>query len=710
MQPKESGRFERIYFSIKGMQSVQCAEKIEASLLRKEGVKEASVNLFLKRGFVAFQGDSSFFKSFQEEMSKIGYQIDLHENEKTAVWSYSFEQFFYALLTSAPLLISKVFESAFGEPLLTPPVQMLLASLIQLIFALPVYVRSARSFKERSFWKEFLTALAIFSAYLYSLFLWITGYEGPYYFEVSAAITTSLLLGRWLEERCLEKAKEMPAELADMLPKKTRVKIGDFFEEKESSFLFPGDIVMTSQGEKIPVDGMVIEGASLVDESVLTGEGERVLKRPGDPVLGGTTALDGRLIIRSEKVGKDTVAGEILNMVEKALDTKAPFQEIIEKALPFYIPLVLLISLITLFSGLSEGEFGVLRAIAVLAVACPAAFAYAAPFVFLGATVLGAKSGFIFRNAAAVEKTGRLNLMIFDKTGTLTLGEPRIVEIVPLSALSEKEILSLAASLEMNASHPLSKAVVAKAKEMNVLKGRAAKPEFKPGAGLSGEIGESRYFLGSELFTLEAGHLIHEDIHTGRDKTKIYLFDEKQLLGRLVVEDPMRESSWHSVRQLKLLNVVPVMVTGDNQGVTEAISRRLGINTFFSDVLPQGKLEKVDFYKKSGQKVGFVGDGINDSLAIAEADVGFAMGSGVYVVHESSDVTLFGNDLMSVGQAIHLSRKALAKIRQNLLLAGVNALLFIPLASLGILNPVVASLIMAISPATIIVNSLLLKR
>ncbi|CRX38921.1 heavy metal translocating P-type ATPase [Estrella lausannensis] len=712
MQPKNSGRRERIRFTVQGMRSVRCAEKIEASLLKMQGVKDASVNFTLKRGEIDFEEGTFSFHFFQKEMAETGFEIAFDKSEKNAKWSFPFEQFFYALLTGAPLFVSKGFESVFDQPLLTPAARLILATLMQLMFALPIYLRAIRSFRDGDPYKEFLASLAVFSAYFYSLFLWLTGYASPYYFEVSAGIVISLLLGRWLDKRCLERVSEVAAELADKLPKKTLVKIGNFFEEKDVSFLFPGDIVMIAPGEVIPTDGIVLEGASLVDESALTGEGERALKRSGDHVLGGTMALDGRLIIRSEKVGRDTVAGQLLNMVEKNLDTKAPVQLNVDRFLPYFIPIVLLIAFITLLYGLSaaDGRSGALRAIAVLAVASPVAIVYGAPFVFLVASVLGAESGFVFRSAAVVEKTGRLNVVIFDKTGTLTLGEPRVVEIIPLSTLSEKEIISLAASLEMNASHPLSKAVLAKAREMNALRERADNPEFRPGAGLSGEIDACRYFLGSKLFASEAGHSIKEDENAREDKTKIYLFDDKQLLGTLVVEDPIRESSWHSLRQLKLLNIVPVMVTGDSQGVAEAIARRLDITTFFFDVLPQGKQEKVELYQKNGQKVGFVGDGINDSLAIADADVGFAMRSGSFALHESSDVTLFGNDLMSVGQAVDLSRNALSKIRQNHLFAAISTLIFIPLASFGILNPVAASLIMAISPAVVIANSLLLRR
>lgn len=699
-------------FKIEGMRSVEGEKKLEESFLQLKGVKEVSISFSTRKGYVVFHKEPLPFEALNDAAMKCGCTLSLKEDRGSKGLPKELKQFLVSGLISLPLILSTAYEAVKGEPLINPPVQLLLASTAQILFGSQFYLGALRSLKAGAPGADLLIALGTFSAYLYSFLSFALSLKNHPHFDTSALIITCALFGKWVEAKSFKRARGLVAELAHVLPEKARMRIGGFFEKKDASDLFSGDIVKVLPGEKIPVDGVILEGVSIIDESTITGEGKGAEKKSGDFVFGGTIVLEGELIVRAEKVGKDTAAGVVYCMVEKALKTKAPIQRTADLLSLYLVPAALLLALVTFscYAFLGEFEKGLVSAIAVMVVASPSAIQLAAPAVVAVAFALGAKSGILFRSASAIEKAGKLDLVIFDKTGTLTLGEPHVAEIIPFGGESPARILSLAASLEMNAEHPLARAIIAEAKKEAAPFISAEKPQLRPGAGVSGEVGGVRYFLGSKSFAEEAGFTVPDDLPGSKDKTEMFLFSQAGLIGMLKVDDPVRESGFDSVRQLKLLHVVPVMVTGDNHNAARSIAERVGISAFFSDVLPKGKLEKVEFYKRSGHRVGVVGDGINDAFSIAEADVGFAMGSGVRIAMESADVSLLGNDLMSVGTAIHLSRKSLFKVRANLLFAFFYNTLLIPAGVFGFLSPAVAALLMSLSSLAVLVNSLSLRR
>jgi Cu+-exporting ATPase len=476
------------------------------------------------------------------------------------------------------------------------------------------------------------------------------------------------------------------------------------------------EIFIVRAGENVPVDGEVIEGHSSVVEAMLTGESLPVAKSAGAKVYAATLNQEGMLRCRATGVGSHTLLAEIIRLVEQAQGSKAPIQRLADTISGVFVPTVVALSLATfaLWWWLG-GSFtaALVNAVAVLVIACPCALGLATPTAIMVGTGRGARAGILVRNAAALERAEKIRTLIVDKTGTLTEGKPAVTDIMPVGDATEQRLLSLAAALEQGSRHPLAQAILAEARRRGLDLPALSHFLSIPGKGVGGEIAGKACLLGSPAHLTETGlapdAAILSRLHT-EGKTVVALAEDGILLGYLAIADQLRDSSARAVARLKKMGIEVIMLTGDNHGTAAAIARQAGIDSFRAEVLPQHKAEEVENIRGRGTVVGMVGDGINDAPALAAADVSFAIGAGSDVAIEVADVTLMRNDLNSVADAISLSRATLGKIRQNLFFAFIYNVLGIPLAALGMLNPVIAGAAMAMSSVSVVSNSLLLKR
>jgi Cu+-exporting ATPase len=467
-------------------------------------------------------------------------------------------------------------------------------------------------------------------------------------------------------------------------------------------------------GESVPVDGVVLEGDSSVNESMLTGESVPVHKQGGDRVLAATVNGNGQLICRATGVGSHTLLAGIIRLVEAAQGSKAPVQRLADQVAAVFVPVVMVIAVITLFGNWWwQGEFtpALINAVAVLVIACPCALGLATPTAIMVGTGKGAQQGILIRNAAALELAEKINVLAVDKTGTLTEGAPRVTDVLPVDGVDENTLLMLAASLEQGATHPLAQAVVARAAGLSLQ--APTNVEVLVGKGLQGKVGERHVLLASPAGLAELGHALDDALLAplqSAGKTVVGLLADQRFMGLLAIADPLRATTADAVAKLQQMRVEVLMLTGDNQRTAAAIAQRVGIQHFEAEVLPQRKSAAIAELRARGRHVGMVGDGINDAPALAAADVSFAMGAGSDVALEAADITLMRDDLMDIAAAISLSRATLRKIRQNLFFAFIYNVLGIPLAALGMLNPVIAGAAMAASSVSVVSNSLLLKR
>lgn len=587
-------------------------------------------------------------------------------------------------------------------------IQFALATIVQFVFGWRFYVGSYYALKSLTGNMDLLVCLGTTAAYVFSAVVFLFSLPYHTYFESSATIITLILLGRLLEMRTMQKSSKALQELLKLQPKTANVQKNGKWESIPIDQMNIGDIFQVKPGEQIPVDGIVIESSSYVDESMLTGESMPLFKSAGMVLFGGTQNLEGALIGKTTAVGKKTALEGIIRLVEQAQNSKAPIQKKADQLSAIFVPLVLFISLVTFFAwwgwskDLSEA---LINAVAVLVIACPCALGMATPTVIMVASGRGAKAGILIKNAEAIEKAEKLQVIAIDKTGTLTQGKPKLTDVIP----NTEDVRQLAAALEESSEHPVAKAISSSYQGKKEI---VSHFEAIPGKGISGIIKDQQYFVGSIKWMEEKGFKIERyitDPLEDEGKTVVALSTDSKVIGYLAVADTLRPYSKQGVDLLKELGVNVVMLTGDHTQTAKAIAQETGISTFFAEILPQDKAKAVEQLKKQN-KVGMVGDGINDAPALAAADVGFAMRSGTDVAIESSDITLMRSDLRQVADAIDLSKATLRKIRQNLFFAFIYNALGIPLAAFGLLNPIIAGGAMALSSLCVLANALLLNR
>jgi Cu+-exporting ATPase len=646
-----------------------------------------------------------------------------------------------ALLT-APLLAMMLGALLPGQPLhhlLPPPLmgwlELLLATPVVLWGGWPFFVRGAQSVVNRSPNMFTLIALGVGVAYLYSVaavvapglfppsFRDAAGRVGTY-FESAAVIVTLVLLGQVLELRARGRTGAAIRALLGLAPTHARrVRADGGEEDVPLDRVQVGDLLRVRPGEKVPVDGAVTEGRSAVDEALVTGESMPVEKGPGSRVVGGTLNGTGTLLLRAEKVGADTLLARIVQMVAQAQRSRAPIQRLADRISAWFVPAVVVVAVVTFVAWAVAGPeprmaYAVVNAVAVLIIACPCALGLATPMSIMVAAGKGATLGVLFRNAEAIEVLRSVDTLLVDKTGTLTEGKPRLLDVVPVREGAGDEMLRLAAAVELGSEHPLAAAIVGAAKERGLALERAADFESRTGRGLTGEVGGRRVVLGSAGLMAESGidtrplDARAEELRR-EGRTVVFLAADGALAGLLAIGDPIKPTTAEAIRALHAAGLRIVMVTGDNRTTAEAVGRNLGLDEVVAGVLPEHKVEVVKRFQAEGRVVAMAGDGVNDAPALAQAQVGIAMGSGTDVAMESAGVTLVRGDLRGIVRARRLSEATLSNIRQNLFFAFVYNVLGVPIAA-GVLHPftglllspAVAAAAMSLSSVSVIGNAL----
>jgi Cu+-exporting ATPase len=638
---------------------------------------------------------------------------------------------------TAPILVLAMGSMFFPNAIPPQPwIEAALATPVVLWGGWPFFVRGAQSVRNRSLNMFTLIALGVGVAYLFSLVVLLfpsllpvsmAGHGGrvPVYFEAAAVITTLVLLGQVLELRARGQTGAAIRSLLQLAPKTARQIRPDGKEEDVSlDQVHPGDRLRVRPGEKVPLDGVVEEGESAVDESMVTGEPMPVEKKPADKVIGATVNQSGALIVRVEKTGKDTLLARIVEMVSEAQRSRAPIQKLADKVSGIFVPVVIGIAVLTFIIWLISGSlaYAIVNAVSVLIIACPCALGLATPVSIMVASGKGASMGVLFRNAEAIEKMGEVDTLVVDKTGTLTEGKPKLVTINAAEHWTEKDLLTIAASLEQGSEHPLASAVVNGAAERSVIPGRAESFRAISGKGVTGRVENRMVAIGTlklveELGIVGNGWGSRAEALRVEGQTALFIAVDGKLAGLLGIADPIKPTTPQAVRDLKEAGVRVVMLTGDSKTTAQAVARKLGIDEVLSEVLPDQKKAAIEGLQKAGRIVAMAGDGINDSPALAQANVGIAMGTGTDIAIEAADVTLVKGDLRGVARARLLSRATMTNIRQNLFFAFVYNVLGIPVAA-GVLYPVarlllspmLAAAAMSLSSVSVIGNALRLRK
>ncbi|SDH55818.1 heavy metal translocating P-type ATPase [Propionivibrio dicarboxylicus] len=713
---------------LEGMTCAACAARIEKVLNRLPGV-EAAVNLASERArlrIVPGVVDTARILAAIEKAGFKGRVADDRSREeekarKLAAYQAELRRFWISAALTLPL-VAQMVTMFNGFDLSGHGHQDLLPRWLQLALATPVQFWIGWRFYDGG-WKalrggganmDVLVALGTSAAYFFSLIVTLIGHHAmPVYFEASAAVITLVLLGKLLEARAKARTTAAIESLVRLQPRTARVERNGQLVELDAALLIPGDIFIVRPGESLPVDGEVIEGASSVNEAMLTGESMPVAKGAGDRVFAATANGEGMLRCRATGVGEHTLLAGIIRLVAEAQGSKAPVQRLADRISAIFVPVVCAIAALTFAFWWSQGgvfSVALVNAVAVLVIACPCALGLATPTAIMVGTGQGARSGILVKNAAALELAEKVRVLAVDKTGTLTRGEPVVTDVVPLT-LDRPEALRFAAGLEQGSEHPLAKAVLQCASAESVALPAVSEFIAVPGRGVEATIDGRRLRLGApDWFDGIALPAAQIDALQGEGKTVVVLAEGTMALALLAIADPVRETSRDAVARLKALGVHVVMLTGDNVRTAAAIAAQVGIDDFRAGISPADKSAAVDALKTGGRLVAMVGDGINDAPALAAADVSFAMGAGSDAAIEVADITLVRSDLHGVGDAIRLSRATLGKIRQNLFFAFIYNILGIPLAAAGMLNPVVAGAAMAMSSVSVVSNSLLLKR
>ncbi|MGE5027113.1 MAG: heavy metal translocating P-type ATPase, partial [Betaproteobacteria bacterium] len=647
----------------------------------------------------------------------IGTSREEEKQRRAAAYRKELRVFWIAAVLTLPL-VAQMGPMLFGQHAELFPrwLQWLLATPVQFWAGKRFYIGAWHALRGGGANMDVLVALGTSMAYFLSAAVTLFGLNQHVYFEAGAAVITLVLMGKLLEARAKAGTSAAIEELVRLQPKTARIERNGEIVEVDAASLKVGDVFIVRAGESIPVDGEVIEGRSSVVEAMLTGESLPVVKLAGAKVFAATQNQEGMLKCRATGVGAHTVLAGIIRLVEQAQGSKAPIQRLADVISGIFVPVVVAVSLITFGLWWSlNGEFAtaLINAVAVLVIACPCALGLATPTAIMVGTGNGAKAGILIRNAEALERAEKIHTLVVDKTGTLTVGRPTVTDIVPVGGASTEEVLRLAAALEQGSEHPLAKAVTERAAEAGITPGAMTGFSAVTGKGVQGEIGDRLCRLGSPAFLIEQGLKIEEDTLIRlqqQGKTVVAVSEAENILGYLAIADALRASSASAVARLQAMGIEVVMLTGDNAATARAIAAQAGIGRYLAEVLPQDKAAEIQQLKAQGKVVGMAGDGINDAPALAAADVSFAVGSGADVAIETADVTLMRSDLASVADAIDLSRATLKKIRQNLFFAFIYNVLGIPLAALGMLNPVIAGAAMAMSSVSVVSNSLLLKR
>lgn len=727
-------------YKITGMHCASCATNIENAVKKVSGVDSANVNFANEKLTVGFEGGRKIEADVVKTVKKLGYtaskpeSIGQERDAKNKEIQKLIRKFFFALLLSLPILIISM-------PQLLMPLGINVEMLMDfpgrklLLFALttPIqfgigwqfYKGAWAAAKNRASNMDTLVAIGTSAAYFYSVATTFA-IEGDAYYEIAALLITFIILGKYLEARAKGNANEAIKKLMGMQAKTAKVRRNGKEIDMPIEEVKVGDIVIVRPGEKIPVDGVITKGTTSIDESMISGESIPVEKNIGDKVIGATINKNGAIEFKTIQIGEGTMLAQIVKLIEEAQGSKAPIQRIADKISYYFVPTVIALSLITFIAWyfiVGQGFLAsMLFAVAVVVIACPCALGLATPTAIMVGTGKGAENGILIKSGEALETAQKLNVIIFDKTGTLTHGKPEVTDIVAFLT-NKDEVLKLAASLEKLSEHPLAEAIVKKAEGENLKLLEAKKFKAVPGHGVEGVINGKRIFLGNRKLFKDEKINIDEKLEStlekleNEGKTAMIVGESKKIIGVIAVADTLKENSSDAIQMLKKMGLETVMITGDNERTAKAIAEEVGISHVLSEVLPEDKANEVKKLQSEGKVVAMVGDGINDAVALTQADIGIALGSGTDVALESGEVVLIKNDLRDVVKSIKLSRATMRKIKQNLFWAFFYNVAGIPIAA-GVLFPLTGWLLkpelagaaMALSSVSVVTNSIMLRK
>jgi len=740
----------RVTLPVRGLTCASCVRRLEEALARTGGVRHAAVNLAAERATVDYDPGVVSVRALEQAVRDAGYQVEALEAQagedrehaarerhmRRLTWDFAVGAFFttVVLLGSLPHMYPPW--AGFAPHFLTAPlVLLLLTAPVQFGSGRRFYAGAYAALRRGAADMNVLVALGTTTAWTYSAAMtlfpdFLTGLGFPYqlYYDVAAVITTLIVLGRLLEARARGKASEAIRNLMGLQAKTARVIRPDGREvDIAIAEVEVGDLILVRPGERVPVDGVVVSGRSALDESMLTGESLPVEKGAGDKVVGVTINKTGSFTFEAIRVGRDTVLAQIIRLVEEAQGSKAPIQRLVDVVAAYFVPAVVGTAVFSfalwyLFGPPPAFIFALTTSIAVLIIACPCALGLATPTAIQVGTGVGAENGILFKGTESLETAHRVQAVVFDKTGTLTEGKPALTDVILGKGFGEAELLRWVASVESRSEHPLGEAVVAGAKERGLALAEPEAFEAVPGHGVQARVDGRALLVGNRLLMNERGVSVgdlEEDARRLSDegKTPVFVAVDGRAAGVLAVADTLKEHSAGAVRELRRLGLEVIMMTGDNRRTAEAIAGKAGIQRVLAEVLPEHKAREVNRLQEEGRVVAMVGDGLNDAPALAQANVGIAIGTGTDVAMEASDVTLITGDLRGVVKAIGLSKATIGMIKQNLFWAFAYNIVLIPVAAgvlypfYGILlNPMLAAAAMAFSSLSVVLNSLRLRR
>lgn len=720
-----------LYFKVKGMTCATCVNRIEKQVQKLNGVARVEVNLAQEKAHVAFLATLVKDADIYEAIRKSGFDVEFESDDKKLKAKEEKQHLkdFLRLLISALLsipLVTPMILMLFGIHFELPGIlQFVLAGLVQFGTGIVFYRPALSALKSLSGNMDLLVSLGTLAAFFLSVYELFILHSNNLYFESSAVVITLVLLGKYLEKKAKRETNAAIMALHALMPEKAHLVVQEDGPEKDVliSELFVGDRVRVRPGEKIPVDGVIVQGESSIDESLLTGESLPIFKKSGEHVHAGSMNLEGVLEVKTLYLKGETLLAKIVKLVENAQSGKAQIQRMVDRVSEIFVPTVMGISLITLIGHIAFShsiEASIINAVSVLVIACPCALGLATPTSIMVGTGIAAKKGILIKDVEVLERAHLVSTVAFDKTGTLTLGSPSLQKLIinPKLNYNEASILAMAQGLQTGSEHPLAKAVLKAASDKNITAIKVENVRAIPGSGITG-------FLGEEILFAKFAY-VEEKLKLGGETREFFAkqaFDLEQkghsvsllalgenVLALFAFRDEVKKESAKVIEELKRLKIKVVMLSGDNMGAAKALADSLGIEKYYGGILPQDKARIIDELKISGEVVAMVGDGINDAPALAAADVGMAMGTGTAIAQETSGLTLLNSNPMLIPKSFEISRATYNKIKQNLFWAFIYNIIGIPLAAFGILNPMIAGAAMALSSVSVAINSLMLKR